>query len=43
MSNFLNSKGAKAGYFALGVIGIITLMFFVMSNGNLSAANKAQK
>ncbi|HRE41257.1 MAG TPA: DUF1573 domain-containing protein [Ignavibacteria bacterium] len=43
MTNFLNSKGAKAGYFTLGVMAIITLMFFVISNGNLSAANKAPK
>ena len=43
MSNFIQSKTAKAGYFILGLLIISTVMFFLANNSKLSASISSAK
>lgn len=43
MSNFIQSKTAKAGYFILGLLIISTVMFFLTTNSKLSASISSAK
>ncbi|MCB0720855.1 MAG: DUF1573 domain-containing protein [Ignavibacteriae bacterium] len=41
MSNFLNSNGGKASFFAIGLAIIVGIMFFVVSNNKIVASNSS--
>jgi len=41
MSDFLNSKGGKSSFFAVGLVAIAAIMFFVVSNNKISASDTA--
>jgi hypothetical protein len=43
MSNFLQTKSAKAAYLVIGLVAISAVMFFLMNNSNLSASLSASK
>lgn len=43
MKNFIQTKTAKTGYFAIGLVAIFVVMFFVLNNSKLSANLKAPK
>lgn len=43
MSNFIQSKAAKAGYLILGLLVISSVMLFLMNNSKLSASVSASK
>lgn len=43
MSNFIQSKAAKTGYFILGMLVIASVMFFLVSNSKISASINTAK
>ena len=43
MSNFFQSRTAKAGYFVAGILVICSVMFFVLNNSKISASTSSSK
>ena len=43
MSNFIQSKAAKTGYFIIGMLVIVTVMFFLFTNSRISASANTAK
>jgi hypothetical protein len=43
MSNFIQTKTAKAGFFIFGILAISAVMFFLLNNSKISASVSAAK
>lgn len=43
MSNFIQSRTAKAGFFVVGLLAISSIMFFLLNNSKISASVSSSK